>query len=343
MSDKFSNNGESQLNGSINDSVTSLVVDSASTFPTTGNFRIKIDDEILLVTAVSTNTFTVTRGAESTTAASHADNAPVYGVLTAGALNTILNGYQNANVGNYSQSLGGYDNNIGTYSSYTNYASAIVGGGENDIYPGSAAHVYYNAIVGGAYNLNRGDRSVILGGQYNIIHSTAKDCVVVGSQADVGGDSAGSGYPVNNAFIHGHYLFGTPGEAQFERHMAGVNATSSSTFHAYTVVGDNYDITLPPNYWATGTVKAIGVGTDGSSYHRIIHFAAANLGFGASILSQTTTEFSYDYGGSGPDCTLTSNYDTIHANCSGSDSFNVKWLVCWEFTRLYQTVSGSTS
>lgn len=86
----FSNDAVSPLNGAIDDNDLTLIVDSASDFPATGNFRIKIDDEIMLVTGVSSNTFTVTRAQEGTAAASHLDNATVAHVLTAGALDTRL-------------------------------------------------------------------------------------------------------------------------------------------------------------------------------------------------------------------------------------------------------------
>lgn len=82
----FANNPTTSLNGGINNSVTSLIVTSASSFPATGNFRIIIDSEIMLVTAVSGTTFTVTRGAESTTAASHSNSVTITGILTAGAM-----------------------------------------------------------------------------------------------------------------------------------------------------------------------------------------------------------------------------------------------------------------
>lgn len=81
-------NGASQtdLNGAINNSVTSLDVDDASVFPTVGNFRIRIDNELMLVTGVSSNTLTVTRAIEGTSAASHSDEATVDFELTAAAL-----------------------------------------------------------------------------------------------------------------------------------------------------------------------------------------------------------------------------------------------------------------
>lgn len=89
MSELFANGGVSSLNGGINNSVTSVVVNSASTFPTTGNFRIVVDTEIMLVTAVSGNTFTVTRGQEGTSAASHSTSTIVAMVLTKGSMETV--------------------------------------------------------------------------------------------------------------------------------------------------------------------------------------------------------------------------------------------------------------
>lgn len=87
--EKYTNNAASTLNGAINNSTTSVVVTSASGFPTTGNFRILIDSEIMLVTSVSSNTFTVTRAHENTAAASHSDLAAVTHVFTAGAVDSI--------------------------------------------------------------------------------------------------------------------------------------------------------------------------------------------------------------------------------------------------------------
>lgn len=86
MGEKFTNRAISQLSSPINNSVTTLTVASASSFPSSGNFRIKVDDEYMLVTGVSSNTFTVTRAHEGTLAASHASGANVTHVLTVGAL-----------------------------------------------------------------------------------------------------------------------------------------------------------------------------------------------------------------------------------------------------------------
>ena len=65
----------------MNASQTTLSVASASGFPTTA-FRIRIDDEQMIVTGgFGTNTWTVTRGANGTTAATHVTSQTVTGRL----------------------------------------------------------------------------------------------------------------------------------------------------------------------------------------------------------------------------------------------------------------------
>lgn len=89
MAEQFANNASTTLNGAIDASTTSVTVSSAGAFPAEGDFRILVESEIMLVTAVSANTFTVTRGAESTTAASHSNGVDVVHILTAGALTQL--------------------------------------------------------------------------------------------------------------------------------------------------------------------------------------------------------------------------------------------------------------
>lgn len=86
MAELFSNNPQTTLNGAITSGAVSLVVTSATNFSSSGNFRILIDAEIFLVTAVAGTTFTVTPGSEGTTQANHANGATVTQILTAGAL-----------------------------------------------------------------------------------------------------------------------------------------------------------------------------------------------------------------------------------------------------------------
>lgn len=75
----------------INDTVTSLTVSSSVGFPILGDFRIRVEDELMLVTEVSGTVFTVVRGIEGTTPVAHLAKAPVYGILTAGAVRQVRN------------------------------------------------------------------------------------------------------------------------------------------------------------------------------------------------------------------------------------------------------------
>jgi hypothetical protein len=74
------------LSADILSTDTSIDVDDGSVFPSTGDFRILIGSELMLVTARSTNTLTVVRGIEGTTAASHSNADGVFQSLTVGAL-----------------------------------------------------------------------------------------------------------------------------------------------------------------------------------------------------------------------------------------------------------------
>jgi hypothetical protein len=83
----FANQAVSTLSAAITTATAaSCSVVDATAFPATGNFRIKIDDELLIVTAVAGNTFTIIRGVEGTTAATHGSGANVIHLLTKGSL-----------------------------------------------------------------------------------------------------------------------------------------------------------------------------------------------------------------------------------------------------------------
>ena len=84
MALQISNLPASTLDGGINDSVTTLDVVSAASFPSSGVFWINVENEIMKVTGVASNTFTVVRGESGgTAAASHSNGAAVTGVLAA--------------------------------------------------------------------------------------------------------------------------------------------------------------------------------------------------------------------------------------------------------------------
>lgn len=84
--EQFVNNANSTLSVAANSSQTSITVTSAVPFPSVGNFRVIVDTEIFVVSAVSGSVFTVARGAESTTAAAHSLGATVTAILTSGGL-----------------------------------------------------------------------------------------------------------------------------------------------------------------------------------------------------------------------------------------------------------------
>ncbi len=80
--ERFANDAETTLNGSITNVATSLTVTSATGFPTDGDFRILIESELILVTAVAGAVFTIVRAREGTTGAAHSDTATVTHIVT---------------------------------------------------------------------------------------------------------------------------------------------------------------------------------------------------------------------------------------------------------------------
>lgn len=87
--ESYANSAQTTLNGSINASVTSITVSGASGFPSSGQYRILIDSEIMLVTGgLGTTTWTVARSQENTIAQTHNNSATVTHVLTAASLLT---------------------------------------------------------------------------------------------------------------------------------------------------------------------------------------------------------------------------------------------------------------
>jgi hypothetical protein len=88
--EQFSNNARTTLSGAISNSATTIAVAAATGFPSAAQFRILIDAEILLVTGgAGTTSWTVTRGAEGTTADPHGDGALVTHILTAASLKNL--------------------------------------------------------------------------------------------------------------------------------------------------------------------------------------------------------------------------------------------------------------
>lgn len=95
-----------QYQNNYTTTTTALIDSDDATIPVTaappdvtGNFRIRIDDELILVGAVSGLNFTgCTRGVEGTTAASHDAGVSVYAIITAGSLQDMQNTFLPATI-----------------------------------------------------------------------------------------------------------------------------------------------------------------------------------------------------------------------------------------------------
>lgn len=81
------------LSGALTDVATAVTFLDGSVFPIAvsgvSQYRILIEDEIIIVTNSSGDDATIARGAEGTTAAAHADGASVYHIVTAAAVGNL--------------------------------------------------------------------------------------------------------------------------------------------------------------------------------------------------------------------------------------------------------------
>ena len=84
--ERFVNDASTTLSAGITDVATSATVVDGSVFPAEGDFRIRINSEIIKVTARSTNTLTLERAQEGTAGAAHSSTDAVVAILTANAL-----------------------------------------------------------------------------------------------------------------------------------------------------------------------------------------------------------------------------------------------------------------
>lgn len=86
----YSNFAFSPLVADIDADDTELVIVSASDFPASGPFRLFIDKEVMLCTAIVGETLTVTRGYEDSTATDHTAGSMVIHGITVGALENLF-------------------------------------------------------------------------------------------------------------------------------------------------------------------------------------------------------------------------------------------------------------
>jgi hypothetical protein len=83
--EQFANSAQTFLASSMLSTDLTLTVNSGVGFPATGTFRIVVEQELIIVGAVSGAVFSsLTRGAEGTTAVGHSGGVTVTAVVTAG-------------------------------------------------------------------------------------------------------------------------------------------------------------------------------------------------------------------------------------------------------------------
>lgn len=88
MPEQIANQALTTLAAELAKGATTLTVASAARFPSEGQFRILIDSELLMVTAIEGTTFTVERGIEETTDVVHVSGSTVTQILTAAGFAT---------------------------------------------------------------------------------------------------------------------------------------------------------------------------------------------------------------------------------------------------------------
>lgn len=88
--EQFVNDATTTLNGAINNVVTSITVTDGSVFPATGDVRLIIEDEIVLMTSRATNVLTVVRGVDGSAAASHVDTSSIKAIMTASQISQFV-------------------------------------------------------------------------------------------------------------------------------------------------------------------------------------------------------------------------------------------------------------
>ena len=168
--EQFANNPSTTLGAAITSTTaTSITVASATGFPSSGNFRILIDTEIMEVTAVGGTTWTVSRADGGSTAATHLNAAAVTGILTAEALNNLVAIEQAGTVVSSRRTLnfiGGVAAGPVADNSGSNRCDITLGPDATLVYP------YGNLSYGRPYIASHKDISVSASGTYTLLDTT---------------------------------------------------------------------------------------------------------------------------------------------------------------------------
>lgn len=116
--EQLANNPVTTLSGNILSGATTLGVTSGTAFPSSGDFTVKIGTELIRVTGVSGTTWTIARGQESTTAASHSSGDTVTQVVTTNVVSRLLTEMIQ---------VGGYSSRPATARAGTEYVASDLG------------------------------------------------------------------------------------------------------------------------------------------------------------------------------------------------------------------------
>lgn len=117
--ERLVNNAQTTLSSTITDSVTSIGVADGSVFPSEGDFRLVVNEELMLCTARSTNTLTVTRGIEGTTAAAHSSGDDIAAIITQGGMDQFTKDFLDPMAFSRQHRLIDASGNVLTSSSFT--------------------------------------------------------------------------------------------------------------------------------------------------------------------------------------------------------------------------------
>lgn len=161
MVERLANFGETTLSGDLDGSQTTVTVSNGALFPSSGNYRIVVDEELMLVTARSTNDLTVTRGIESTSAVAHTNGANVKMVLTAAGLTTFTSEAITTNNGK----LGRFISPAGSELFADEFDDASLDGGWTRVDNASSSHLVYTEA----------------GGVLSLAHNASADHATVGA------------------------------------------------------------------------------------------------------------------------------------------------------------------
>jgi hypothetical protein len=290
----YKNNAKTTLASDILSTDTSISVTDGSVFPSLGAgdyFLVTFDDgtnnEIVKCTAVSTNTLTVTRAQESTTARAFSSGDAAENRVTAGTLDTIttlsvedlsdtnITSPADASVLFYDTATSKWiDNVVSGDISIADTGVAAIGSGvivNDDINASAAISVSKTALVDGTGLTLTGDTLSVDASQTQI---TAVGTIATGTwqgtaiaDAYVADDLTISGGTVDNSVIGGS----TPAAGTFTTLTANTsitgtlataaqpNVTSVGTLTSLTVSGD---VTVDTNtLYVDSTANSVGIGT----------------------------------------------------------------------------------